>query len=719
MNSPSTHPFARALAFIAFILLSLAPLGSAQDITSLSFPSRGTLKPAFNKDIKDYILEVETSHTFVNLRIGGTGNTYRINGGDWKTVVAGNNRVDLTGIETTLEARNGGGPHYTITIRKPYTPGYRYVEKRASMQYPRRSHSASLLPDGKVMVVGGVSTGSTYAPVEIYDPAADQWSLGPELPARYGHIQATLPDGRILVAGGWNGLTKLTDAYLFNQTTGLWTEVGSLHTAFNQGATTVVLNNGKVLVFNGANAELFDPITETWSVASEVPYPSDGASATTLTDGRILVAGGQPLSPGGNATSAAKIYDPATDEWTITTQMPIARAYHSASLMEDGKVLLASGLTLPSGFAPNSSIYDPATATWSSATAMNLSRYTTSQATAADGSIMIFGGGSYPSTLINEIYHPDTGTWTKGHAYGPMPSQMRSVALTGDRHLFIGGFVGNPSLTLSANTYSWETADTSATVSEGSEPLAPNSTLIFDDTLIQNSTTKTLTITNTGTQPLELSVDSIITTPVTTMYVTTDLYHTEPAVSTLAPGTSTTIDVTYTPWRDLNTATATLYITTRVGSEHPVSIPIFLQGTALSGSPLYEAWEETVGFTGDKSGPNASFHSDGVDNLLKYAFNLATDRPDTSVLTPGGTSGLPLITFHPAPSNGKTIRVEYLRRKGAGLLYYIHYTPDLLVYNNLTATETVTPINETWERVVAERILYNKTVFVRVTARMP
>jgi N-acetylneuraminic acid mutarotase len=726
MPTLSPHPLTRALGLIGFILLILAPIGSAQKLTSLSFPGRDTLTPAFDPNVWDYILEVENVLESVNFRAsnGAFQVNYRINGGAWKTTVTGDNRVELPDVETTLEVTPNFSSYYRVRIRKPFIAGTRMIHECAPMRFTRARLTASLLPDEKVMVVGGTSYASQAPVVEIYDPATDQWSTGPAIPFRFSHIQETLQDGRILVAGGWSSPTvPLTDSYVYNPTSGMWTEVGSLHTGFTAAPTTsLLLNDGRVLVFHGPHAELFDPTTATWSAAADVPYPSGGSAATKLADGRVLVTGGYPLIEGGDVATnfAARIYDPTSGQWTLTTQMPIGRYVHTSSLLLDGRVLLTAGWASPLASHATSSIYDPATASWSSLPTVS-QRWEGTQRTLSDGSVIVFGGGSSNPNLLYETFDPETETWTKGLSHGPMPSRIPSLLLSGDRVLFIGGIIrplNQGGSNYSDAVYSWEKAHTDIVVTQGSETIAPSSTIIFDDTIIQNSTTKTVTITNSGTEPVDISVDSIVTTPVTTMYVTTDLYHTEPALTTLPAGAATTIDVTYTPWRDLNTATATLYITTQSGNSPRVAIPIYLQGTALSGSPLYEAWEQTVGFTGERAGPNESFHSDGVDNLHKYAFNMGTDRPDATVMTPGGTSGLPLITVLPAPSKGRTFRVEFVRRKGAGLLYIPQYSPDLGSFHNLNGTTTVTPIDHTWDRVVIESTYYNKFAFARILVRM-
>jgi hypothetical protein len=115
----------------------------------------------------------------------------------------------------------------------------------------------------------------------------------------------------------------------------------------------------------------------------------------------------------------------------------------------------------------------------------------------------------------------------------------------------------------------------------------------------------------------------------------------------------------------------------------------------------YVDWASAAGLTGDDADPMAMPFSDGVENILKYAFNMTADGPDSSVLTSGtGTSGLPLITLSQTATDCE-VRYEYLRRKDSGLIYEAVTTRDLeTAWEVAEGSETVETIDLEWERVV-------------------
>ena len=176
------------------------------------------------------------------------------------------------------------------------------------MVTPRNVHTATLLPDGKVLVAGGVSAydGKTYlASAEVYDPATGIWTATGKMIETRGYFTATrLTDGRVLVAGGHG-------------------------------------RDGSGIVLTGA--ELFDPTRGSWTAAGAMITARYGHAATLLADSSVLVAGGED---GNGYLASAELYDPEKGTWTATASMFEARTGQTATLLRDGTVLLAGGVAL-------------------------------------------------------------------------------------------------------------------------------------------------------------------------------------------------------------------------------------------------------------------------------------------------------------------------------------------------------------------------------------
>jgi hypothetical protein len=129
----------------------------------------------------------------------------------------------------------------------------------------------------------------------------------------------------------------------------------------------------------------------------------------------------------------------------------------------------------------------------------------------------------------------------------------------------------------------------------------------------------------------------------------------------------------------------------------------------------FSAWAANAGLSGASAQPMAEPHGDGVPNLLKFAFNLAPDRPDSRGLEPGGTAGLPSAT--PVIGAGAPgLRLESLRRKRAGLVYTLQTSEDLMDWtpHATTPPTSVTSLDADWERVVWELPATAPRFFVRM-----
>jgi N-acetylneuraminic acid mutarotase len=278
-----------------------------------------------------------------------------------------NGKVLVTGGDP---ASGGSAPGATSSAEL-YDPATGSWSVTGSMTFPRIYHTATLLPNGKVLVAGGSSAGPAFAgtvqsaattAAELYDPATGSWrSTGSMATARFSHTATLLPGGKVLVAGGYIGSGTTAEAELYDPATGSWRSTGAMATT-RETFTATLLPNGKVLVaggFTGSgysfSAELYDPATGRWSFTGSMATSRENLTATLLPGGKVLVAGGD--AGGTNITAEAELYDPSTGDWSSTGSMATARYWATATLLRSGKVLVAGGDTATSGSTASAELY--------------------------------------------------------------------------------------------------------------------------------------------------------------------------------------------------------------------------------------------------------------------------------------------------------------------------------------------------------------------------
>jgi hypothetical protein len=165
--------------------------------------------------------------------------------------------------------------------------------------------------------------------------------------ARDSQTATLLPNGHVLVAGGTNHTSGvLNSAELFDPATGKWTFTGNMNTA-RAGHSATLLQNAQVLVAEGdtfGTAELYNPAAGTWTVTSSMNIAQAGHTATLLGNGKVLAVGGSyGVYPVDHTLSSAELYDPATGAWTTTGSMNTSREFHTTTLLPNGLVLVAGG----------------------------------------------------------------------------------------------------------------------------------------------------------------------------------------------------------------------------------------------------------------------------------------------------------------------------------------------------------------------------------------
>lgn len=330
----------------------------------------------------------------------------------------------------------------------------------ASLAQPRRGHTATVLKSGRVLVAGGSRPQSfeRLASVELYDPVKDAWSscgeggAGPDCPGpmndpRSQHTATLLPDGRVLVVGGNDA--DLTTAETYDPKTGTWTPRGSLNIRrFGFSATLLAgspgecgVHCGKVLVAGGHGEEIPEP--------APVPLVTPNSVAPSL--------------------YTAELYDPATGDWTLTGPLNTGRLDHTASSLPDGRVMVAGGvglgdrlncdlqlrcenLLIRNKVLADTEVYDPVTGTWAETDALNIQRRAHTARGLEDGTVLVAGGDSNapgPSnqgtaelydSLIPDLVSPGmTGAWSPVFRLNVARARHGAAVLPNGKVLVVGG----------------------------------------------------------------------------------------------------------------------------------------------------------------------------------------------------------------------------------------------------------------------------------------
>ncbi|CAF0910380.1 unnamed protein product [Adineta steineri] len=284
----------------------------------------------------------------------------------------------------------------------------------ANMTDARAGHKASVLSNGKVLVTGGEQTrGITLNSAELYDLSTGTWTTTSNMTnARETHTATVLSNGKVLVTGGaGSGYISLNSAELYDPSTGIWTTTGTMTNA-RAWHTVSELSNGKVLVTGGNgnssvlnSAELYDPSTGTWTTTGSMIDARQFHTASALLNGKVLVTGG--VGTGFISLNSVEVYDPSTGTWTITSNMNNVRWYHTTSVLSNGKVLVTGGNGNSSvlNSAEFAELYDPSTGTWTTISNMNKERAFHTASVLLNGQVLVTGGFDHSDYLNSaELY---------------------------------------------------------------------------------------------------------------------------------------------------------------------------------------------------------------------------------------------------------------------------------------------------------------------------
>ncbi len=293
------------------------------------------------------------------------------------------------GFVLAVGGTTGAGLHTTLASAELYEPVTGTFRETGSMTTPRQGQTATLLQDGRVLIVGGTSNGvDALASAEIYDPVTGRFTAtGKMTVAREGQTATLLKDGRVLVAGGGHsntpgGYTVYSSAEIFNPATGKFAALANHMTSGRTGQAAVLLGDGRVLIAGGKTgrtpiesperdlfslapldtAEVFDPRTGKFSAVGRMARPHYLATATLLDDGTVLVAGGWRLKgPVVVGMRDAELFDPGTGTFSKVEPLHVGRLEGTATLLKTGMVLMTGGIDNESDVTATSELYDPPT----------------------------------------------------------------------------------------------------------------------------------------------------------------------------------------------------------------------------------------------------------------------------------------------------------------------------------------------------------------------
>ena len=333
---------------------------------------------------------------------GGSGRIVDESGATLASVSSG---AAFTTAPLSMPARytlivEGGGQ----VLRRELLLEVAYRDRYVTLAQPRalQYHAAVATGDGGVLVIGGSRGENTLSTaIDRFDPVLRSFTrVGSLRTGRAGHTATRLPDGRVLVLGGVAGLQIGNVADLIDERTGAVSDGGRLVRPRSRHAA-VALADGRVLVVGGLNentAEIWDPSTNSFRLVANLLHTREWPTATLLADGRVLVAGGHSGAP---SYALAEVFDPRTERFTAlaTPAAPAfaaRRQFHTAHRMSDGSVLIMGGEhedPLQERLLPLASVvqFDPVSNTFSQRADLDMPRSVAAAVQRGD-EVMLFGG---------------------------------------------------------------------------------------------------------------------------------------------------------------------------------------------------------------------------------------------------------------------------------------------------------------------------------------
>jgi len=353
-------------------------------------------------------------------------------------------------------------------------------------------HITAKLLDGRVLYAGGDFPGRS---AEVYDPTIGTFTLTGNMTTPRNNVNITaLLTGKVLVSGGY---PNTSSAELYDPATGTFSPTGSMSEG-RRNHEAILLQNGKALVFGGSeccyiprnSAELYDPLTQVFTRTGNLNAFRENPAVELLSSGKVLVAGGSDQIAPGTVLSSAEVYDPATGLWSLVGSMTMPRGVASATLLTNGKVLVAGGSSATQVLA-TAELFDPSTGTFTATGSMSTPRTLHAAVRLQDGRVLVAGGINASGYLASaEVYDPSTGTFSPVSSMITARGGIGAVLLNNGRVLYAGGGSNEPNIdsrgdTRLAELFTAEVANTPGKVTGGGY-IQPDGTMTPATLLIQS-----------------------------------------------------------------------------------------------------------------------------------------------------------------------------------------------------------------------------------------
>ncbi|NVN90125.1 MAG: hypothetical protein HXX11_05920 [Desulfuromonadales bacterium] len=285
---------------------------------------------------------------------------------------------------------------------------------------------------------------------------------GNMLSTRNVYAATLLANGNVLVTGKDRKYDSgdLRSAEIYAAMSGIFTATGRLTTVRTQ-ATATLLKNGKVLITGGEqadpgcqtcivgiilkSAELYDPVMGAFSATGNMSAGRVGHTATLLQNGKVLITGGA-INYSGSGTGDAELYDPITGTFSSTGSLNTPRIEHTATFLPNGKVLIVGGLSGSSQGMSSAELYDPDTGVFTTTGGLITGRHNHTATLLPNGKVLITGGRvtGDPTTLNSaELYDVSSGVFTATGNMVYYRFNHTATLLSNGRVLLVGSDLGS------------------------------------------------------------------------------------------------------------------------------------------------------------------------------------------------------------------------------------------------------------------------------------